>query len=147
MGSTRPDLMDGDRSVLGEDTLERGESASIFTGRKPWVKPVTFFRFTMSAGPIGLAYDAEKAKAGLQETWQSLQALQHTVAGDLDAASTHAAVQSYRKLPSFGVNWGIIGVEEAQAQQVADQVRDKLNAANARLGSNCLPLPRAFGAQ
>ena len=38
-------------------------------------------------------------------------------------------------------------ITEADAQALADGIRDKINQANVRLGSNCMPLGRAFGAQ
>ena len=38
------------------------------------------------------------------------------------------------------------GVSEDDAQAIADDIRVKINEANASLGSNVMPLARAFGA-
>lgn len=95
---------------------------------------------------VGLAYNPEAAKKGMEEHWALLKDLKTMADAGFDAASAHEAVLKYRKLPSFQVNWGLIGVTEEAAQVLADDVRAKINDANSRLGSNAMPLPRAFGA-
>lgn len=62
-----------------------------------------------TGGMIGLAYDPEKAKAGVEKVWKELNDLKTLVDGGLDAAKAHEAVQHYRQLPSYQINWGLIG--------------------------------------
>ena len=63
-----------------------------------------------AAGRIGMVYDPVKAKEGVELQWATLQELKAAVAAGLDRDSAHAAVQKYRTLPTFQINWSLIGI-------------------------------------
>jgi hypothetical protein len=55
-------------------------------------------------------FDAlDAAKASVEKMWNDLQSLEASLAGDITAEIAHTATQHYRQLPTFGVNWGLIG--------------------------------------
>eukprot|EP00048_Salpingoeca_helianthica_P014679 m.222963 g.222963 ORF g.222963 m.222963 type:complete len:101 (+) comp16141_c0_seq1:23-325(+) len=98
------------------------------------------------AQKCGLAYDAEAAKHGVEKVWDQLKHLEALVAGEPAPDKVHEAAKLYRELPSYQINWSLVGVNEADAQKKADDVRDKINSLNQKAGANSIPLGRAFGA-
>jgi len=94
-------------------------------------------------------FDINKAREGVVQIWTELQSLQKAAndSASLNHQSLTALVQRYKALPtSWSPNWSYAGLTGGQTQEVADDVRNKLNAARARLGDNGLPLPRLFHA-
>eukprot|EP00295_Goniomonas_pacifica_P021126 CAMPEP_0175854966 /NCGR_PEP_ID=MMETSP0107_2-20121207/27656_1 /TAXON_ID=195067 ORGANISM="Goniomonas pacifica, Strain CCMP1869" /NCGR_SAMPLE_ID=MMETSP0107_2 /ASSEMBLY_ACC=CAM_ASM_000203 /LENGTH=87 /DNA_ID=CAMNT_0017170859 /DNA_START=340 /DNA_END=603 /DNA_ORIENTATION=+ len=80
-------------------------------------------------------YDPEAAKAGVQEMHEKVKKLTSLVEeGDLAGAKT-----LYGELPdTYQINWGMIDVDAAEVQKLADDAQAKIQD-----GLSCT-LPRAF---
>ena len=58
----------------------------------------------------GAVFNPEAAKTHVAATWAELQSLDALASnGDINGDAAHAAVQRFRKLPTFQINWGLIG--------------------------------------
>jgi hypothetical protein len=98
-------------------------------------------------GGMKVIYDPEKARQGVLQTWADLQALHKLSNTQLGHAELKTAVERYKAMPvTWQINWEIANMTPETAQKVADEVRDRLNGHQTRLGSNALPLPRLFNA-
>eukprot|EP00128_Syssomonas_multiformis_P005799 Colp12_sorted_trinity150504_noHs@11652 len=92
-------------------------------------------------------YDEEKAKQGVREVHAKLMEI-HEVARRHETAHPEEVLTAHNKymtLPiTWQINWQIAGFDAAEMQTIADEAREKINSYHQRLGSNALPLPRAF---
>lgn len=105
----------------------------------------------MSAG-VGLVYDPERARKGVEEVWDKLQALQKRVSdahsdSKLTSADGDALIKEYASnFPvSYQINWALTKHSEADAQAVADAIRAQLQEIGGRTGNN-RAVPRLFNA-
>jgi hypothetical protein len=100
-------------------------------------------------GGLGGVYNPDKAREGVLNIWGELQALQKAAneSTSINAPTLVQLCARYKKLPiTWQIDWRVADLSPDVAQKIADDVREKLNAAKTRLGDNSLPLPRLFNA-
>eukprot|EP00455_Lapot_gusevi_P005908 TRINITY_DN12522_c0_g1_i3.p1 TRINITY_DN12522_c0_g1~~TRINITY_DN12522_c0_g1_i3.p1 ORF type:complete len:100 (-),score=32.17 TRINITY_DN12522_c0_g1_i3:120-419(-) len=95
-----------------------------------------------------VVYNPEVARQGVLKVHTELLALAELVANE-DVLRENRdqlmdAVHRYRQLPTYQINWAIAGLNAEEMQEIADNIRHKVNTIQAQLGSNALPLPRLF---
>jgi len=131
---------DADSHVIADATYKQKEN---FTALEKAVGA----KSAPAGGLVGVIYDPEKAKQGVQQVWAELKSLHGASNKEVTRDELKAATDRYKKLPvTYQINWEIAELSPETAQKLADEVRDNLNNHKNRLGDNSLPLPRLFNA-